>query len=66
MSKDNCNISVDQMCAEGYRKIVEVGTHHRVCLPVTWRMMLDGESLISEGGIGGKSHVVVLEPQLFL
>ena len=64
-SRDHRNISVYQMCAEGYRKVVEAGTHHRVRLPVTWRMLLDSESSIPAWGIGGKSHVVVLEPQLF-
>ena len=52
------------MCAEGYRKVVKAGTHHRARLPVTWRMLLDGESSIPAWGIGGESHVVVLEPQL--
>ena len=54
------------MCAEGYRKVVEAGTHHRVHLPVTRRMLLDDENLIPTWGIVGKSHVVVLQPQLRL
>ena len=48
------------------RSHVEAGKRHRVRLPVTWRMLLDGESLIPAWGIGGKSHVVMFEPQLFL
>ena len=42
VSRDHRNISVNQMCAEGYRKVVEADTHYRVRLPVTWRMLLDG------------------------
>ena len=60
-------MSVDQMCAKGYCKFhVKVGTRHRVRLPVTWRMLLDGESLIPAWEIGEIVMLVVLEPQLFL
>ena len=60
-------MSVDQMCAKGYCKFyVEVGTRHQVRLPVTWRMLLDGESLIPAWEIGEIVMLVELEPQLFL
>ena len=34
---------------------VEVGTRYRVRLPITWRMLSDGESSITAWGIGEES-----------
>ena len=48
------------------RSHVEAGTRHRVRLPVTWRMLLDGESLIPAWGIGGRVMLLCLSLSYFL
>ena len=48
------------------RSHVEAGTRHRVRLPVTWRMLLDGESLIPAWGIGGRVMWLCLSLSYFL
>ena len=48
------------------RSHVEAGTRHRVRLPVTWRMLLDGESLIPAWRIGGRVMWLCLSLSYFL
>ena len=45
---------------------VEAGTRHRFRLPLTWRMLLDGESLIPPWGIGGRVMWLCLSLSYFL
>ena len=48
------------------RSHVEAGTRHRFRLPLTWRMLLDGESLIPAWGIGGRVMRLCLSLSYFL
>ena len=48
------------------RSHVEAGKGHRVRLPVTWRMLLDGESLVPAWGIGGRVMRLCLSLSYFL
>ena len=48
------------------RSHVEAGTRHRISLPVTRRMLLDGESLIPAWGIGGRVMWLCLSLSYFL
>ena len=48
------------------RSHVEAGTRHRVRFPVTWRMWLDGESLILAWAIGGRVIWLCLSLSYFL
>ena len=45
---------------------VEAGTRHRFRLPVTWRMLLDGERLIPAWRIGGRVMWLCLSLSYFL
>ena len=48
------------------RSYVEAGTRHRVRLPVTWRVLLDGESLIPAWGTEGRVMWLCLSLSYFL
>ena len=48
------------------RSHVEAGTRHRVRLPVTWRMLLDGGKLFPAWGIRGRVMWLCLSLSYFL